>query len=328
MHSLRNAVLATLAFYEQLQVSLTLQETHTYLINPSRVDLVPHGVGDVTLAEVVHTLDTLVHSGRVFCTDGFYALSRDNSREVRVEQEKINAQKWRKLLRIAWWLQAVPYVRAIFSSGSLALGNPDLDSDFDVFIITADKRLYMCRVFLLVAASLLRVRRKRLDTVAPDKLCFNHYVTERELMIPYESVVTAQIFSSLVPLCGRDDVIAAFFASNGWINKFLYNFRPIKDMVRRSIAPSRFLQGVAHFGEWLLNNKAGDLIEKLLRRWQQGRIRKNPLTYASGGRIVFTDTQLEFHPRSFEVTVIAGYNERLQSIGIVPTVSEHDSGLQ
>ncbi len=328
MYSLRNAVLATLAFYEQLNVPLTLQETHAYLMNPSRVDLIPRGVGDVTLAEVAHNLDALVQNGRVFCTDGFYALSQGNPREMRVEQEKVNAQKWRKLLRVSRWLQAVPYARTLFSSGSLALGNPDADSDFDIFIVTADERLYTCRVFLLLVASLLRARRKRSDTVAPDKLCFNHYVTEREMAIPFESVVTAQIFSSLVPLYGRDDVISAFFASNGWINKFLYNFRPVKDMVRRSIVPSRSLRGIARFGEWLLNNKAGGLIEKLLRRWQQGRIRKNPLTYASGGRIVFTDAQLEFHPRSFEAAVIAGYNERLQKLGIVPTVSEQDSGLQ
>ena len=140
--------------------------------------------------------------------------------------------------------------------------------------------------------------------------------------------MTAHIFGSLVPLYGRNDVIAAFFAANGWINKFLYNFRPVKDTVRHSIAPTRFLQSVARFGEWLLNNKAGDLTEKLLKRWQQRRIRKNPLTHASGGRIVFTDAQLEFHPRSFEVAVIAGYNERLQKLGIVPILSEQDSGLQ
>ena len=83
---------------------------------------------------------------------------------------------------------------------------------------------------------------------------------------------------------------------------------------------------LARSGEAILNNPAGELFEKALRTIQQRRIRKNPATYESGGRVVFTDKELEFHPRSFERVVIDNYNEGLKKGGIF-NVTENDSGL-
>lgn len=84
--------------------------------------------------------------------------------------------------------------------------------------------------------------------------------------------------------------------------------------------------GLAGAGEALLNNFFGDIFEKTLMAFQQKRIKNNPATYESGGRIIFTDKELEFHPRSFERVVIDNYNNGLKKFGIYG-IEENDSGL-
>ena len=84
--------------------------------------------------------------------------------------------------------------------------------------------------------------------------------------------------------------------------------------------------GLARCGEALLNNFFGNILEKILLAFQQRRIKKSPATYESGGRIIFTDKELEFHPRSFEKVVINNYNSGLKKFGVFG-VEESDSGL-
>ena len=67
--------------------------------------------------------------------------------------------------------------------------------------------------------------------------------------------------------------------------------------------------------------------EKFLKNLQQKRISRNPVTYEPKGRVVFTENELEFHPRSFEAVVIERYNKGLRRLGIAPPITEVDSGL-
>ena len=119
-------------------------------------------------------------------------------------------------------------------------------------------------------------------------------------------------------------VLDKFIASNKWANSYCYNFRQVGSY--RNIKPDKFMLGSARCGEVLLNNSFGNLLEKILRVFQQKRIKNNPATYESGGRIIFTDKELEFHPRSFERVVIENYNSGLKNFGVYG-IEENDSGL-
>ena len=128
------------------------------------------------------------------------------------------------------------------------------------------------------------------------------------------------------PVIFRGGILDWFTASNKWVNSYCYNFKQIGEY--RSAKRGRFLLLLAKLGEIILSNPAGDFVEKVLKNIQQRRIKKNPATYESGGRIIFTDNELEFHPRSFEKVVISKYNNGLEKIGIVPCSKETDSGLK
>ena len=125
----------------------------------------------------------------------------------------------------------------------------------------------------------------------------------------------------------KPEFIDRFYAANVWLNNYAYNFRVQKHFSRRSISPPRLFIVLARAVEFVLNYFLGDIIEKMLKRMQQSRIKKNPVTYEPGGRVIFTEQELEFHPQSFESIVIEKYNRGLERLGITPYVKEIDSGL-
>ena len=121
------------------------------------------------------------------------------------------------------------------------------------------------------------------------------------------------------PVIFREGILDRFTASNKWVNAHCYNFKQINEY--RNVKGSGTLQK-----RYLTPFIVGDLIEKILKSIQQKRIKKNPATYESGGRIIFTDRELEFHPRSFERVVIDNYNRGIKKLGIL-NAEEEDSGL-
>lgn len=323
---LRNSIFATILYYNAFNFPLTFAEVYKYLINPKRLGIKKDITVDIEALKIASELESMARVGLIGHKNGFYFMpGRENLYEERIEKDKLAGKKWKKFLRVAKYLQAAPYLRAVFASGSLAVNNPEPKSDFDVFIILNSRRLYTGRLFLWLISSVLGVRRGRFDVTAPNKLCFNHYLADDNLELPHRSLYVAQSLVNMKPVIVSDGVIIkGFTASNRWVNSYCYNFRQVS--VYRGIRSNNVMLALAGIGEFVLNNIFGDLLEKILRTLQQKRIKNNPATYESGGRIIFTDKELEFHPRSFERVVIDGYNNGLKKFGIL-NVIESDSGL-
>lgn len=328
MYYLRNSILATLVYYEIFDYPLTLLEVYKYLVNPGRIYRITEGLGGIELNEVSRELDKLVNSGIIGQKNGFYFLGdKDGLYDLRMKRDKLSAQKWKKFLKMALFLALAPYLRGVFVSGSMALGNTDEKSDFDVLIIAKSGRLYTCRLFLWFISSLMGTRRKKHEKVAPDKLCFNHYIADSNLYIPHESIFNAQTYINLKPAMIKPGLVDEFYSANLWLNNYVYNFRPQKEFTRRSVEPNAFLIIFARLGEFILNSFFGNQLESFSKKYQQKRINNDPKTHQAGGRVIFTDNELEFHPGSFEKVVIAKYREGLKRLGVIPFVEEKDSGL-
>ncbi len=328
--TLRNSILATLVYYDILDFPLTILEAHKYLINPRRLSIenVKSSVFDIRVINIAGELDNMVKEGIVSSKNGFYFLSgRDALYELRIEREKIAAQKWKKFLKIAKWFQTVPYLQAVLASGSLAINNTGHESDFDVLVVAKSGHLYTCRMLLSFLASLFGARRTRYERSAPDKFCFNHYITDRNMNIKHESLYNAQAYINLKPVMASDEIFNRFYAENIWLNKYVYNFKPATEFILRKVYANFLFSGARRVGEFILDSYSGDRIEDWVKKYQQKRIKNNPATYESGGRVVFNDNELEFHPRSFEAFAIDKYNKKLKQLGIIPYIEEKDSGL-
>ncbi len=320
MQSDEQGVLATLAYYGALRWPLTLLE-----IAERRVDGdgAPHDLG-----RLMATLERFVERGYVRTQAGLYVIGdapRD-IREHRVSRQATSADKLHAMVRSTRWLHVVPYVRTLAASGSLAMSASSPLSDWDVFAIVQAGRLYTARAGLLAVAWLLgRLRTKSMRT-APDRFCFNHLITTEALALRHRSIFTAHALAWMVPIYDPWQYAARLRQANHWVHEYTATAMG-SSFIRRDVVASRALRGVRRLAELVLNSPVGDLLEYTLRRWMQARIARNPLTTALGGRVISDTRELEFHPRSFEVTALARYNATLRRLGLEQFVA-HDSGLQ
>src|SRR3989344_1983441 len=195
MDILRTSIFATILYYDSFNLPLTFAEVYKYLISPGRfaVKNIESPVFNVRAVDIAVELDNMVRVGVIGHKNGFYFMSgKDELYERRIEKDKLAARKWKKFLAITKYLQLAPYLRSVFASGSLAANNPEPKSDFDVLVIIRSGRLYTGRLFLWVISSILGARRGRVDVVAPDKLCFHHYLTYHNLELSHRSLYIAQ----------------------------------------------------------------------------------------------------------------------------------------
>jgi len=267
-------------------------------------------------------------------SDGFYFLKgRKEIIETRKKRNQIAEKKWEKARKAVKWLQLIPYIRLVFGSGSLALNNTNQESDLDVLIITRHGRVWTSRFLAVVLLGFLGLGRKRHERIAPDKLCLNHFITDKSLHIPRKSIYTAQLYARLVPiLIDGQELINEFCEANSWIKEYiagwpecLKTLNSKLEILNKLPTPSKQLRlrrpgktqnsKFKTFGEKILDTKFGDWLENILRKYQLRRINSYHLTYKPGGRVKADDESLEFHPDSPELKIIEGYNKKILELG-------------
>lgn len=333
--TLDKAVLATIVFYDVLDFPLDLINLEKCLISPKRIN--SRFKGDINIEKIILSLAVLQEENFIEEKNGFYFLrARQGLYDLYIYKRKLADLKWKKARKAIRWLALVPYLRIIFGSGSLAMNNTDEKSDLDVLVITKAGRIWTARFLITALLSLLKVRRTRYDTVAPDKICLNHYITDKSLKIPFESLYNAQTYRHLVPvleirnkLFGILDLTEEFFEANEWAKKYLFNWPLSKldlDSFKR-VGPNSFLVRLSGWLEKILDTQLGDIVEKILKNIQLKRIKPGIEARKPGSRITADDTQLEFHPDSPEFGIIMAYNQKLKDLGFSELAKETDSGL-
>lgn len=230
-----------------------------------------------------------------------------------LKQGLLYDKKWHRLARRAGIFCHVPFVDFVFGSGSLAIGNVDEESDFDVLIGVAEGRIFTVRFLSALFLSLRGWRRSKEHggVAAADKVCLNHFVTKPayRLRLPINTYWKV-LYSRLVPLYGEQAALQAFLDANAdWAG-----VRVVESNDLRYQGASR--SKVARLLERMLVGSLGNRVEAMLRRYQVARIAAgvkavNSATSARTIRvdgvgkrevinlaplIVYTDEELEFHP--------------------------------
>lgn len=260
-----------------------------------------HGEHLPTLAAVGETLKDSAWLKSVIETKWGYYFVRGQSPSVRrrLARHVIAQHKWRLARRLVRWLSAVPFVRMIAGSGSLALSNTRPESDFDLFVVVRAGRIWTARLLLLLMAQLLGRRRKHWDALAPDQLCLNHYVTDRRLMMPtaVRNLYTAVAYTQLTPLF-NEKVLAEFQQVNApWLKGHLmYPDAPALAGKLSVLLPSS-LVWLKRLAESALSEPLGEALETWARRVQRRLISEHSSPGRSG-RVFVSEDELAFHPDS------------------------------
>jgi predicted nucleotidyltransferase len=337
MASLEKAILATLVYYDVLDRPLTGWEIFRYLvkIRQEQNSSVSSQNNKISLSDILNILENSPSLTELIDQkNGFYFLkNRSEIVKERIERQKIADQKWKKAKRVIRLLQIIPFIRLVAISGSLAMNNTKKESDIDLLIITQAGRIWTCRGLTTLFIHLIGQRRH--GSLTKDRFCLNHYLTNQSLKIPFKSLYNAQTYAHLVPiwechsqLVGSDiPLYKRFQEANQWIGDYLV-FYPISQRgYLRKIGSNQWFTFFRKCREFILDRRFGDAIEFILKKFQERRIKKDPLTYQSGGRVVFNDSQLEFHPDSPEKKVLKKYNQKMNELGLVELGREDDSGL-
>jgi hypothetical protein len=249
-------------------------------------------------------------------------------------------------------MQITPFMKMVLVSGSLSLGNSREESDVDLIIIARKGRIWTVRTFITLLTSILGVR--RCGDKTKDKICLNHYITDKSLKVPFKSLYNAQSYIHLISVYDdKEDkkLFREFQKENKWIKEYVGNYKLAELGSFRSIKRSKLLSFISNFFEFvLLGNlveaklptgslassicrrlglfsKFGDWLERKLSQIQGDRIKKDPLCNKKGGRVMINDDQLEFHPDSHESYIIPEFNRRMKELGLFEFANQKDSGL-
>ena len=131
----KQAVLATLAYFDIFDYPLTAHEATQYLFK---------------LPPASHHVETTLNESRLITKRGsYYQLNHDRDLiATRHDRALIAKRFWKRVNRFRWIFQLVPYLRLAAVCNNLSLNNTKPTSDIDLLIITKPGRLFTSRLIL------------------------------------------------------------------------------------------------------------------------------------------------------------------------------------
>lgn len=204
-------------------------------------------------------------------------------------------EKWIKFLRRTWPFRFIPFVELALTAGSMAIGNVSPKSDFDVIVAARTGRIFTARAFAILIFGALGWRRRKLSHKedAADKICLNHFVTEKSFRLsgPHDRYWQT-LYKNLVPVYGSAEKVNNFFSvNNDWVGEPVIYRDDLRHRHREPSASKVFMEKL--LGGWL-----GDRLENFLKKIQIRRIERNLANDPPGyqPRIIYNNDELEFHP--------------------------------
>src|SRR5512139_2012625 len=181
--ALERAILHTLLYSDLFDYPLTSAEAAHYLIG------MPGTPAEVRacLAQSCWLAD------RVIEMNGYFALrGREALIARRLDRAAASERLWRRARRFVRVLRAVPFVRMIAITGSLAMKNSAAHDDIDVLIVTAPDRVWLTRA---LAIALVYAGK-----LCGDTLCPNYVISERALALDRRTLFVAHEFAQMAPV--------------------------------------------------------------------------------------------------------------------------------
>jgi predicted nucleotidyltransferase len=319
---LRDAIIATLVYHDLLEMPLTATEVCRYLVCSKEGKL-----ETPMLSVVEQHLNELVKEKTLTFSSGYYTFpTREKLIVRRIKSHAVAQIKWRRLRRIAWFLQAVPFLEMVAASGSLARELVKEDSDLDVLLVTRSGRIWTVRFIVTVVLDVLGLRRR---PTGPTKnlVCLNHYLAQDALELPYQSMYTALEYARIIPLFGEKECWKFRMENKEWMKKYLVWVLLDETKHIKTVKQFFVLNIVKRAGEIIFSGFWGDFVEKWLGNEQKKRITRGMEASETGGRVIASAMHLEFHPRSKEAPLLKSFNEKMAQMGLVQFGGQKDSGL-
>jgi hypothetical protein len=146
---------------------------------------------------------------------------RPKLEKIRRQREKNSLLKWGIAYAQATKLAKIPFIEAIFVTGSLAMSNCKKSDDIDLMIITSANTLWIVRLIV----NLMFVKQRRFPNVktAPDKICTNLWLDTKNLKLKIKNLYVAHEILQAKCIFDRGGVQYQFLKQNSWVKDYLPN---------------------------------------------------------------------------------------------------------
>jgi hypothetical protein len=198
-------------------------------------------------------------------------------------------------------VSALPYVRMVALSGSIAHLNLEGTGDLDLFIVTRGRRVWSATVATVLLAKLLRRRRI---------VCANFVVADTRLVLEQQDLFAASQVIHLKPLIGRD-VFRELLDKNPFVFRFYPNFHAA-DAATLTFQPIRALAGLKRVLETVLKPIA-PLVELGCRSAYRSYLRRRSAMWQSPEQVRLQADCLKLHTRSHRQSVLERFDRTVQT---------------
>jgi hypothetical protein len=285
---LESAVVEAIAYADVFDWPLTPDEVHRYL--PVRAAL-----GEVEAALAGPAIGRFVER-----SDGFLTLAgRTGLVADRLRRATVSRALWPRAIRHARLVAALPFVRLVAITGSLAVDAADDAADVDLLVVTADGRVWLTRAMSMGVVRFAALSRLR--------LCPNYLVAESALRIEERSLFTAHELVQMVPV-GPSPAYAELLRLNAWFRDFLPNSGPRPPLTGDGLGPT--LTTWQRVAEAPLRTALGDRIE----RWEMRRKVRRLSSEAASTETRYDATCCKGHSEEHGRRSLAAFHARLREL--------------
>jgi len=279
-------ILKTLAYYQALgNMPLSLIEIQRFMPNKQEGENIP-------LFDIQKSLEHLVKIGSVQTKNGFFYLNNNPHKDpytARINNLKTTHKKWGQINASGKFLVYIPYIRGVYITGSVALGNASENSDLDILIKTQSSRIWSAR-FMVVALSMVLGKRRYKNKIN-NRLCFNQYITEdSEYLGPPN--INHIIENIKIPLWSD--------SKNESRKKSIYNFNANRFglLVKKTIEILLYISALG----WLMEKLIGWMqIKKIQHNETEYPTKILPLTIKTNNLIFYYPSVLETEKKYFTI---------------------------
>ena len=277
------AVLRSVTYAAMFEYPLSLEQLHASLIGV-RADA-------ATVAAWWRNSELL--QATIDLQEGLYfPAGRADLLHTRARREALSCDLLARDRRILSVVAAMPFVRMVALSGSLAHLNAERSADLDLFVITAPHRVWSVTLSLLVIARLFGWRRR---------MCLNYVISEDALRVEPPDLFSANQIIHLRPILG-DEIFARFVGANPFVREIYPNFalepEPRKP---QAASPKPVIEQVLSLG-------IASVWERAARAIYGWHLNRRAATWQSRDQVRLDAECLKLHTCSHRAAALARYD--------------------
>lgn len=289
-------VLKPILYADIFDFPLTFEEVYQYIEVKASHEMVQH------------LLDEAQVAGQIVHVDGYYSLAKRSALAAkRRERQRASNKLWPKASYYGRWLAAVPFVRMVAVTGSLAVENPrDGVDDIDYLIVTRPGRLWFCRALIIMMV--------RYGHLRGTHLCPNYLITENKLYFDSTDFFTAREMVQMKLVYGTE-FYQKMWQINDWVIDYFpqgkgTNPNPSQDKLSLG---QRFLKQV---GGLVFNGLLGDFLETWLQKYQINKHTRLASQNGNHDKLLFTADVCKGHYDGHKRKTMLAYQQRAQEYNL------------